>query len=87
MNVNELTVVLFRGGQDVGLVAGNVEVLDDSDTQMVLTATFDTSDDEVAGVLAEANEDETIDTPARGIGHAEGEVVGHSGRASELQSD
>ena len=82
--MSELTVVLFRDGQDVGLVAGSVEVNEDTDTQMVLTATFDLSDDEVAGVLAEANA-ETKEV--QGVGTAEGQVVGHSGRASELQSD
>ncbi len=72
-----LTVVLFQDGKDVGTVAQGVEVLEDSDTQIVLTATFP-KDDEVAGVLAEANATAQAKNVG-GVGTAEGEVVGHSG--------
>ncbi len=76
MNV---TVVLFREEDEVGLVADNVEVLEDTDTQVVLTATFVLTDD-VEDILAEANE--IIQANVKEVsatGTAEGQVVGHSG--------
>ncbi len=72
MNV---TVVLFRDEEDVGLVADNVEVLEDTETQVVLTATFVIAPD-VEDVLAEANKIMQSNVKkVSATGTAEGQVV------------
>ncbi len=81
------TVIMYREGEDVGLAADNIEVLEDTETQVVLTATFVITP-EVGDILVEANE--IIQSNVKKVsmaGTAEGQVVGHSGRPSELQSD
>ncbi len=91
------TVVLFREGEDMGIEADNVEVLEDSETQMVITATFNLAVPDLAaeGEPIEPLEIEVISDgqglievkKIEAVGTAEGEIVGHSGRPSELESD
>ena len=80
--MTEYTVVLFQEGQEVGIASTSLEVLEDTETQIVVTATFDVpeaqdildaatlAEDFLGLGLARAN-----DTPAKGVGTAEGHVV------------
>ena len=77
--MSELTVVLFKDGLEVGIVADNIEVLESEGDQVVVTATFD-----LAQGLPVAQEPDLPSVPneavkeVQGIGAAEGQVVGHS---------
>ncbi len=67
------SVVMYREGNNVGLAADNIEVLEDTETQVVLNATFDITP-EVEDILEEANA-----ISKGGVGAATGHVVKHEG--------
>ena len=89
----EYTVVLFVEDRDLGIEADNVEVIEDTEDQMVLTATFkmaveieaESPEEIAADFLPPADPEETVELPPHLVkevsvtGTAEGQVVGHSG--------